>query len=67
MRGGIYSKAGKGTYSIVLSSSNYYSNVNKGDIIWYSSINNKDKTLTKNIKRILNLITRAVRGRYRVV
>jgi hypothetical protein len=35
-QGGIYGKAGKGAYSIVLSGGNHYSDVNKGDTIWYS-------------------------------
>ena len=53
---GIYSEAGKGAYLIVLSDGNYHSNVDKGDIIWYSGTNSKDEMLTKNIGRIFNLI-----------
>ena len=67
MRGGIYSKTSKSVYSIILSGGNYYSDVNKGDTIWYSSINNKNKTLTKNIRYIFNLITCAIYGRCRVI
>ena len=53
---GIYNKANKNTYLIILSGGNYYSNINKGDMIRYSGTNSKYKMLTKNIRRILNLI-----------
>jgi hypothetical protein len=38
----IYGKAGKGVYLTMLFSGNYYSDVDKGDIIWYSGTNSKD-------------------------
>jgi hypothetical protein len=66
VRGGIYGEAGKGAYSIVLSGDNYYSDVDKGDTIWYSGTDSKDETPTENTRRILDPITRAVRGRCRV-
>ena len=53
---GIYSKASKDAYSIVLSGGNYYSNVDKGNTIRYSGTDSKYKTLTENTRRILNLI-----------
>ena len=59
---GIYSKAGKGVYLIVLSDSNHHSNVDKGDMIWYSSTDSKDEMLTKNMGRMLDLIVIFVVG-----
>ena len=53
---GIYGEASKGAYLIVLSNGNHHSNIDKGDMIWYSSTDSKDKTLTKNIGCILNSI-----------
>lgn len=55
-QGGIYGEAGKGVYSIVLSGGNHYSDVDKGDTIWYSGTDSKDETPTENTRRMLETL-----------